>query len=118
MFTRRSSHFVCATLLSLGVAAGAAPAFAQEPAAVAVTVRYTDLDLSGRDGVEALYKRLTAASRQVCHAYASRQLERQIRWRTCYQTALDGAIEAIDLATLTVLHRESAIIPRYPSING
>ena len=68
------------------------------------TVRYHDLDVTTADGVRVLYQRLRAASRQVCRAYDSRELDRFAEWRACYDRALTDAVTQLDLPSLTAAH--------------
>lgn len=69
-------------------------------------VHYSDLNLSTESGIQALYKRLQVASRQVCRAYEGRNLwSSYAKWQACYDQALAGAVNKVNLQQLTVLYR-------------
>jgi UrcA family protein len=70
-----------------------------------VTVRYTDLNLNTRAGVEALYARLRAAARDVCSVGLRRSLNDVMASKRCYRQTLATAVETIKWPTLSALHR-------------
>ena len=75
-------------------------------------VSYADLDLTTDAGVEALYRRLKVAARQVCSVYEDYMLERAIKHRGCYNQALTEAVTKVNVETLSALHRKAAAPPR------
>jgi len=106
-------HSALITLIACLVGPLAQPASAAAPDVTSVTVRYADLNLASSDGVRTLYRRLKAASQQVCQPYESRELTRHVRWRACYDAALSGAVAELDVSMLTRLHDRSPARPRY-----
>jgi UrcA family protein len=78
----------------------------------AVAVSYADLDLTADAGVRTLYRRLQAAARQVCSAYAGHQIEKTMRRRACYSQALSEAVTKVNVEMLSVLHRNASAPPR------
>ena len=70
-----------------------------------VTVRYDDLDLNTRAGVDALYARLRAAARDVCGTPYGRGLTEAAAWKTCYRQVLGTAVDNVQSATLSAVHR-------------
>lgn len=64
---------------------------------LAKTVQIGDLNLSSEAGIEVLLRRLHAAARQVCSPLAdNRDLQRQIMWRNCRETAVANAVASIN----------------------
>jgi UrcA family protein len=82
-------------LTSFAIATGvikAAPALAQEPAAVNVSlVRTADLDLGSRDGQRKLDHRLANAAREVCGTASDADLEGKNDVRKCRDDTLASA---------------------------
>jgi UrcA family protein len=94
--------------LALGVAllaaaglAGAATATEQAPA---IHVPYGDLNLTTDAGMQALLRRLSAASHRVCDDGASRELRRVVRAEACYRETLDNAVVAVHNERLSALY--------------
>jgi UrcA family protein len=87
---------------SFGVNAQPTERAAELPSA---TVRYADLNLNTRAGVQALYARLRTASRSVCGVGERRALVETIAAKTCYREVLANAVTNAKLPTLTALHR-------------
>ena len=72
-----------------------------------VTVRYGDLNLNTAVGVETLYARLRAASRQVCSVGDARGLAQAMDAKDCYRQVLAAAVDGVKSPPLSALHRES-----------
>jgi UrcA family protein len=62
-----------------------------------ITVRYGDLNLSDRSGVNALHARIDYAARMVCGEGQLVDLERFSIYQTCVQHARDAALAQIKL---------------------
>ena len=100
MFNRnftRSAHVARLGLAAAGLifvtAAGAAgPVPVHAPA---ITVRYSDLDISTAEGADALYRRIAIAAAKVCPNVDPADLERYAKIRQCRQLAIDRAVEAV-----------------------
>ncbi|MFO7277378.1 MAG: UrcA family protein [Pseudomonadota bacterium] len=96
--------FAGIAFMGAGVTVGA-----PQPEAVQVVVDYTDLDLSKPEGAATLYRRIKAAARTACgpnpdpHRLHERRLFEQ-----CFEQAVAKAVEKVDRATLTALHRSRA----------
>jgi len=72
-------------------------------------VSFADLDLSGAAGAHTLYQRLQLAARSVCKAVEPDfDLEARRRQRECTRNAVAGAVQRVDRAPLTHLHRNEA----------
>jgi len=69
-----------------------------------VVVHFADLDLSRSEGVAALYRRLKGAAKTLCEPLNARDLEMQMNFRTCLQSALSAAVANIDRLALTAYH--------------
>jgi UrcA family protein len=73
-----------------------------------VVVRYNDISLTTERGVQVLYKRLQAAARQVCRAYEGRDLlSSRAKWQACYDQALAGAVNNVNVEQLTALYKKN-----------
>lgn len=70
-----------------------------------VVVHFADLDLTHRDGVAVLYRRLKGAAETVCAARNGRDLGSQTRFRVCWQAALSTAVTKVDQPGLTAYYR-------------
>jgi UrcA family protein len=99
--TVTGSRVLAAAALGLVLAAGSASAGSDVHA---VAVRYGDLDLSGEEGVRALYGRLEAAADRVCGPRSQRDLGVYRLWRNCRDDALARAVTQIGNARLAALH--------------
>ena len=75
------------------------------------TVSYRRLDLHDAAAMHNLYGRLKVAARIVCGGDVSgvREVQRVFAHRACAQDALETAINSIDNAALTALHRQSEL---------
>lgn len=74
-----------------------------------VSVSYAGLDLNDPAGMRILYGRLKVAARLVCGGDISgvREVQRILAHKACVDDALDSAVDSIDNASLTTLHKES-----------
>ena len=90
------------TIGSLAAHAQRAETAAQVPS---VTVSYADLNLNTAAGVEALYVRLRAASRSVCHVGQKPALVDVMASRSCYREVLATSVGNANLPTLTARYR-------------
>jgi UrcA family protein len=71
-----------------------------------IVVAYDDLDISHRQGLEALYSRIQYAAMDVCgYDRLLKELSRQRRPAACYHSAVDNAIKQVNQPMLTALHR-------------
>ena len=87
----------------------AAPALAQEPAAMNVSlVRTADLDLGSSDGQRRLDQRLASAAREVCGTASDVDLEGKNQVRKCRDATLAKAISQRD-AVLAAVARGTTI---------
>ena len=64
-------------------------------------VSYADLNLTGAEGVAALYKRVHSAAQNVCAPLQSRELTQQSQWRACVHSSISRAIAQINVPALT-----------------
>jgi UrcA family protein len=91
----------CACLLYTGSALSAGPS--RESASI--TVAFGDLNLATSAGAERLYGRIQNAARIVCGSKPfNMDLAGSRSWKSCYKSAVSGAVAAADLPTLTALH--------------
>ena len=109
MNTRKSRMLV--TMIACAATAGiATTAQAGDPAKAkrhydSVVVQYSDLDLNGVAGNKVLYARLAAAAERACgYDLHSRDLQRRMQYRACYDSALNRAVDRIGSRELQVLH--------------
>ena len=107
-----------ATVLAFATTAGiAATAQAGDdakdgPRYASVVVKYSDLDLNGADGNKVLYARLSFAAKRACGSDpGNRDLQRRMEYRSCYDGALDRAVEKIGTRELQALHATDARQP-------
>jgi len=101
----------CSTALVTAVAL-ANSALAQEQLGVSVrtvTVRYGDLDISTTAGAKTLYQRIRGAARTVCGEERDYDLGLDARryWMSCYQSAINGAVDKVQSPLLQAVHRQS-----------
>ncbi len=103
-----SAAFAAVTL-AIAVSPATAAATTAEPSKL---VRYGDLNLSSREGVAVLYRRLQSAAAEVCGpatAAGSRKVSRG--YTDCVSTAVHQAVLRIHRAEVTAYHM-SIIAPR------
>jgi UrcA family protein len=94
-----------ATACVAGTSAGAhAAEQASEFVPVQKTVPYGDLNLASSQGVEQLYRRIVAASLQVCAALDGRSLQEKQQFSICTKQSIAHAVTAVDQPALAALH--------------
>jgi len=72
----------------------------------ALTVKYQDLNLASPAGVAALYGRIHAAARQVCHVEEDqRDLSLAARAKSCADESEARAVKQVNVAELTAYHQ-------------
>lgn len=91
-----------AGMCALGTAL-AAPAADPASGAPAVTVRTSDLNLGTPQGVQALYRRIVTAAREVCPQASAWQAESYAAARTCQSQAIERAVRAMNNPHLAAL---------------
>ena len=75
-----------------------------------VVVKYSDLDLKSIAGNKVLYARLSAAAERACGKDPqARDLQRRMQYRTCYDSALNRAVDKIGSRELQALHATGAV---------
>src|SRR5215472_14978755 len=84
---------VLAACVAIGAAGGVQAATADTPTR---TVRYSDLNLSTRQGALALYGRIVAAAHQVCEAGNMLNPDSMAAARVCRDEAIAKAIRDVD----------------------
>jgi UrcA family protein len=72
--------------------------------APSVTVRYDDLNLSTSAGVDALYRRISNAARQVCPDARSRDLSVVVASERCQAHAVAQAVREVNNTHLALVH--------------
>lgn len=72
--------------------------------APAVAVRYGDLDLSTPTGVNTLYRRISAAARQVCPDVYSHDPNVALAAEHCQAAAVARAVTEVNNPSLAMLH--------------
>jgi UrcA family protein len=103
-------RFSLISLALAGVALLAATAQAQTPdmrEVHALTVRYSDLNLTTTAGATTLYNRIRGAARFVC-GEEGRRLEEQLVWNDCVHTSVSDAVSAVHSPLLSALDAGSA----------
>ena len=92
--------FLGVSLLCASVSA-AAPSRSDAPR---VAVDYSDLDLTTRDGIDVLHRRIVLAARQVCPLPKNSDLQLRVLARECRAQAIDAAVRFIGNAELAAVH--------------
>lgn len=73
-----------------------------------MTVKFADLNLSTREGIDTLYKRIRGAARAVCDESESNSKRFQTgSWGVCYNTAIADAVAKVNNSQLTLRHAQS-----------
>jgi UrcA family protein len=73
-----------------------------------VTVKYGDLNLNVREGIDTLYQRIKGAARSVCdQAISGSEPFRHNQWNSCYNTAVANAVAKVNNTQLTLRHAQS-----------
>jgi UrcA family protein len=77
------------------------------PEVLSMKVQFADLDLTRSAGAAALYQRLKDAAQTVCAPFdaRSRDLESQMRFKQCVQSAIGAAVTKVDRPALTSYYR-------------
>jgi UrcA family protein len=86
------------------MAAGAAGAASPDSDVPTVVVKYSEQSLATDEGVYALYRRITAAAKQVCPEASNRELSRMRVVEQCRDQAIVRAIRKVDNSRLAALH--------------
>jgi UrcA family protein len=74
-----------------------------------VPVSYDDLNLANPTGARTLYARLKSAAERACGSRPSgRDSQEQLDYQSCYESALDKAVQKVNSGQLQALHRNSA----------
>ena len=73
-----------------------------------LTVKYGDLNLNSREGIDVLYQRIKGAARQVCDEAVNRSDPFRLGlWSSCYHTAIAQAVGKVNNVKLTQRHAEA-----------
>ena len=95
------------TVLATCTAIGAVgSAHAASPESPALTVRYSDLNLSTEQGSLALYGRIVAAAHQVCAPDDIRDLRAMAGARVCREQAIAQAVRDVNSPMLASVYAE------------
>jgi UrcA family protein len=115
MQTNTQKTRMLVTMIALAATAGIATTAQAGDAAKAsprydsIVVKYSDLDLNSIAGNKVLYARLSAAAERACGKDPhSRDLQRRMQYRACYDSALDRAVDKIGSRELQALHATGA----------
>jgi UrcA family protein len=76
--------------------------------APSVSVRYDDLNLATTSGVNALYRRISVAARQVCPDIYSRDTHVVLAAQHCQAAAIAKAVSEVNNPSLAMLHAARA----------
>ena len=97
------SKIIVQPIVSLAIAAmlalrtaQAVPAADPATGAPSVTVRTSDLNLGTPEGVQALYRRIVTAAREVCPQASAWQAESSAASRACQARAIERAVRALN----------------------
>jgi UrcA family protein len=71
---------------------------------LSVSVRYDDLNLSTTAGVDALYRRISSAARDVCPDIYSRDTQVALSAHRCQAAAIATAVSQVNSPGLAMLH--------------
>jgi UrcA family protein len=104
-----AAGWACAAILAgaLSTGACAAPESStdQRPH---MKVKYGDLNLNTRGGIDTLYRRIKGAARAVCDQAIPVSEPLQYRlWSSCFDTAVADAVSKVNNAQLTLRHAEA-----------
>jgi UrcA family protein len=94
-----------ALLAAIAALIGAHPvsARAAEPDHNSITVRYGDLNLSTKEGIQALHRRIGQAAKLVCeNGDGLRDRDQVMRFHACVNAATNKALEKVQLAVAQV----------------
>lgn len=113
--TRQTSHRNARAVISaaiaaatLGLVATVSQAAARPGEHVAQhVVRYADLNLGSRAGVDQLYQRIVTAAHGVCGTDQAFSLTAQVESRQCAEQAIARAVATVDNPALSNRYRDS-----------
>ena len=109
------NFFTVASIIVLGFAtANVANADSQAPKTL--TVQFGDLNLDNAQGVDALFKRIKNAARNVCSEFEGRTLSNKRLHADCVDTALSTAIARVDRPALSRYVVDRSTKPRNTSV--
>jgi UrcA family protein len=109
------SFFTLASIIVLGFAtANVANADPQSPQSL--TVHFGDLNLNNAQGVDALFKRIKNAAKDVCSEFEGRTLSKKWLYAECVDTAISTAITRVDRPKLSQYLAERSAKPRDESV--
>lgn len=100
--------FVATALLACLVVTGPVRAANADADVPSMTVHYNELNLGNEAGVQTLYRRLTAAARQVCASQDGRRLQEQLAFRSCVALSLERAVREARNEAVLALHAEKS----------
>ena len=110
------NFFTVASIIVLGFATtNVANADPESPQTL--TVQFGDLDLDKAQGVDALFKRIKNAARDVCSDFEGRTLSKKQLYSECVDTALSTAITRVDRPKLSQYLVERSATPRKVSVS-
>jgi UrcA family protein len=93
-----------ASVLAL-VAAPAASVSAQPEQSPSVTVKYSDLNISNREGARTVYRRIESTARNLCGDEPDiHDVGALHSWRACVNTSVDNAVGRLDAPMVTALN--------------
>ncbi|HEX5007956.1 MAG TPA: UrcA family protein [Hyphomonadaceae bacterium] len=100
-----SRSFRTAPALILAAAILTPAAVAQSPLQPAsIEVSHADLDLTAKAGAQTLLKRMQTAAQRICGQRPSpRQIQATVRHEACTREAMNSAVAALDVPTVTAL---------------
>lgn len=108
MMTSTLKSLIRTALVVLIIGSGTAFADSAQPKTLdrdAVHVRYGDLNLANPEGTRVLYRRISAAARNVCGPnFAQWYPSVRSGWKDCYKATVDHAVNQVNAPTLTTLH--------------
>jgi UrcA family protein len=82
------------------------PAAADSSGVPAITVNYSDIDVSNPRGAHELFARLTLAAKGVCSKYdASNTLAGAMHRDGCVDRTVAGAVSRVNVPTLTAVYK-------------
>lgn len=100
---RPRSMIAAAALTALISSFGAVCHAADVTGVRTAVVKYADLDVSTSQGAIALYNRIRSASAGVCSPLEQRDLAATLRWKTCMQQAIAGAVANVNRPALSAV---------------
>lgn len=108
MMTSTLKSLIRTALVVLIIGSGTAFADSAQPKTLdrdAVHVRYGDLNLANPEGTRVLYRRISAAARNVCGPnFAQWYPSVRSGWKDCYKATVDDAVKQVNAPALTALH--------------